>query len=215
MDEGQDKSIFAPFRVTRKVTCSIPSAVWKSDAKLFLVPIRFYWFLLNVKNPFAQAIGSSHGSDLDATNACGFVWWLQVRGSKWLGCHAGRQEVGRCRTRGESEEKCAGKKACKRVHPGFETQGRRHQKSETGVPVAPQKGHVSSKIKKKKKKKESIWAHLHVGINRAAMTLATLLSLNTMMSLPNGLQPHSGMTPWLSVREVSLAPLQHWRWRSM
>ena len=31
-----------------------------------------------------------------------------------------------------------GKKACKRVHPSFETQGRRHQKSETGVSVAPQ-----------------------------------------------------------------------------
>ena len=52
----------------------------------------------------AQAIGSSHGSDLDATNACGYVWRLQVRGLKWLGCHAGHQEVGRCRTRGESEE---------------------------------------------------------------------------------------------------------------
>ena len=97
-----------------------------------------------------QAIGSSRGSDLDATNACGYVWRLQVRGSKWLGCHAGRQEVGRCRTRGESEEWRTGKKACKRDHPGFETQGRRHQKSETGVSVAPQKGHVSSKHLKKK-----------------------------------------------------------------
>ena len=36
----------------------------------------------------AQAIGSSLGSDLGATNACGYVWRLQVRGSKWLGCHA-------------------------------------------------------------------------------------------------------------------------------
>ena len=36
----------------------------------------------------AQAIGSSPGSDLDATNACGYVWRLQVHGSKWLGCHA-------------------------------------------------------------------------------------------------------------------------------
>ena len=36
----------------------------------------------------AQAIGSSLCSDLGATNACGYVWWLQVRGSKWLGCHA-------------------------------------------------------------------------------------------------------------------------------
>ena len=28
-----------------------------------------------------------HGSDLDVTNACGYVWQLQVSGSKWLGCH--------------------------------------------------------------------------------------------------------------------------------
>ena len=36
----------------------------------------------------AQAIGSSLGSELDTTNACGYVWWLQVFGSKLLGCHA-------------------------------------------------------------------------------------------------------------------------------
>ena len=31
------------------------------------------------------------------------------------------------------------------IHPGFETQGRHHQKSKTGVSVAPQKGLMSSK----------------------------------------------------------------------
>ena len=31
------------------------------------------------------------------------------------------------------------------THPGFETQGRHHQKSKTGVSVAPQKGLMSSK----------------------------------------------------------------------
>ena len=31
------------------------------------------------------------------------------------------------------------------IHPGFETQGRRHQKSKTGVAVAPRKGLMSSK----------------------------------------------------------------------
>ena len=42
--------------------------------------------------------------------------------------------------------------ANKAVHSGFETQRRRHQKSKTGVSVAPQKGLVSSKnfISKKK-----------------------------------------------------------------
>ena len=34
------------------------------------------------------------------------------------------------------------------IHPGFETQGRRHQKSKIGVSVAPQKGLVSSKKNK-------------------------------------------------------------------
>ena len=53
------------------------------------------------------------------------------------------------------------------IHPGFETQGRRHQKSKTGVSVAPQKGLVSYKIflKKKKKKKKEI-AILKTGITK-------------------------------------------------
>ena len=45
----------------------------------------------------------------------------------------------------------AGNKARKRgIHPGFETQGRRYQKSKTGVSVVPQKGLVSSKNFQKK-----------------------------------------------------------------
>ena len=44
-----------------------------------------------------------------------------------------------------------GDKACKwGIHPGFETQGRHHQKSKTGVWVAPQKGLMSSNFFKKK-----------------------------------------------------------------
>ena len=51
---------------------------------------------------------------------------------------------------------CTGEEASKwGIHTGFETQGRRHQKSKTGVSVAPQKGHVSSK--KFKKKNGQIW----------------------------------------------------------
>ena len=47
-----------------------------------------------------------------------------------------------------------GDKACKQgIHPGFETQGRRYQKSKTGVSVAPQKGLMSFKIFFLKKKK--------------------------------------------------------------
>ena len=45
-----------------------------------------------------------------------------------------------------SDKIITGDKARKRgIHPGFETQGRRHKKSKTGVSVAPQKGLMSSK----------------------------------------------------------------------
>ena len=40
------------------------------------------------------------------------------------------------------------------IHAGFETQGRHHEKSRTGVSVAPQKDLCPSKIKKKKFKSE-------------------------------------------------------------
>ena len=42
------------------------------------------------------------------------------------------------------------KHASEGIHPGFETQGRRHQKSKTGVSVDPQKGLVYYKNLKKK-----------------------------------------------------------------
>ena len=45
-------------------------------------------------------------------------------------CHTGYQEIGRCSTRGESEEWHEGKKECKQeIQPSFETQGRCHQNS--------------------------------------------------------------------------------------
>ena len=47
---------------------------------------------------------------------------------------------------GESEEKHADKKVCKReIHPAFQTQGTHYQRSKTAVFVAPQKVHMSSK----------------------------------------------------------------------
>ena len=53
-------------------------------------------------------------------------------------CHAGHQGVSRFCTRGESEEWHVGKKACKQgIHPSFKIQGRHHQRSKTGVSVAP------------------------------------------------------------------------------
>ena len=48
-------------------------------------------------------------------------------------------------TRGESAPLHPGHKTCKQgIHPGFETQGRRHRKSKTGVSVVSQKGLLSS-----------------------------------------------------------------------
>ena len=80
---------------------------------------------------------------------CSQTHW-QVHGSKRLSCHADLYTVSRCCTRGESEDH-TGEKACRKgIHPGFETQGRHHQKSKTGVTVAPQKGLMSSKTSKKK-----------------------------------------------------------------
>ena len=73
---------------------------------------------------------------------------LQVCASKRLGCHADLYTVSRCHIRDESEDHTS-EKACKGIHHSFETQGRCHQKSKTGVSVAPQKGLMSSKNKKK------------------------------------------------------------------
>ena len=61
---------------------------------------------------------------------------------RWLGCYAGCQEVGRCRTRGMCNMPLPS--VNKAAHSGFETQRRHHQKSETRVSVAPQKRLMST-----------------------------------------------------------------------
>ena len=59
----------------------------------------------------------------------------------------------------------ASKHASERIHPGFETQGRHHQKSKTGVSAAQRKGHVSYKnFKKKRKEFEVQYAYVVVKI---------------------------------------------------
>ena len=79
----------------------------------------------------------------------------QIRGLEWLNCHVCHQEVSRCCTRGESEDSIACRQWSLQVwgiHPFFETQGRHHQKSKTGLLVASQKGLMSSKFFFKKRK---------------------------------------------------------------
>ena len=91
---------------------------------------------------------------MDNTSACcpgGHLFCGKMFKGNVTGHHSGHQEVGRCRTRVESEEYYAVTKAYKwGIQPGFETQTVfTNKKSKTGVSVAPQKGLKSSKILKK------------------------------------------------------------------
>ena len=63
---------------------------------------------------------------------------------KVIGCYAGCQESAGAAPEVNFRE-CISPSANKAAHSGFETQRRHHQKSKTGVSVAPQKGLVSSK----------------------------------------------------------------------
>ena len=77
---------------------------------------------------------------------------------KATGCRAGYQDVSRCCTRGESQKHISHMpppSVNKVAHSGFETQRRCHQKSKTGVSVAPQKRLMSSKMFFKKCAKSS------------------------------------------------------------
>ena len=65
------------------------------------------------------------------------------------GCHAGRQEVGRCCTRSESEE--------------FITHRRENTQASKGSTLAPQKGLVSSPLPKRKKlKRLEKWIEFYI-----------------------------------------------------
>ena len=80
-----------------------------------------------------------------------------------LGCHAGRQEVGRCHTRGESQGMCnvthMPPLSSNKAEPtlALKPRGLITRSPKQGYTVAPQKGLMSSKnLKKKKKFKSSI-----------------------------------------------------------
>ena len=53
------------------------------------------------------------------------------------------------------------------IHPGFETQGRHHQKSKTGVSLAPQNGLISSP---KKRVQPSLRGHFSDKMPKSALT---------------------------------------------
>ena len=92
-----------------------------------------------------------------------------------LGCHAGCREVSRCCTRGESQLMC-NVTHTPPLSSGFDTQRRHHQKSKTGVSVAPQKGLMSSK-NLKKKKKVSLTLSKSLGVLFIATTYTSILTV--------------------------------------
>ena len=66
---------------------------------------------------------------------CGFVYKIKLTKLK-LGCHAGRQEVSKCRTRGESNTYTSNK--CKKAaYSGFEILRRHNQKSKNRGTSSP------------------------------------------------------------------------------
>ena len=85
-----------------------------------------------------------------------------------MSCDVGRQEVSRCCTIGENLKNPlhVDMEACKRgIHSDFETQGRRHQKSKTGVSVVPEKGLMSSQLVftvRKRSCRKVMFSHLSV-----------------------------------------------------
>ena len=74
---------------------------------------------------------------------------------------------------------CAGEEAHKQGNPPwFETQGRRHQKSKIGVPVAPQKGLMSSKnFLKKTTLMKNMGPYCTVRLRVLAVVFAVALTL--------------------------------------
>ena len=103
---------------------------------------------------------SNRDTLLPSINSPGFESHQCLAGmwKRRLGCHAGHQEVGRCRTRGESQGMYNVTRmpllSLNKVEPtlALKPRGRRHQKSETGVSMAQQKKLMSSKIPSIKKK---------------------------------------------------------------
>ena len=76
-----------------------------------------------------------------STNACGHVWkYVDQKG--WAVVLTSKQSAGV--TPEVNLRITQARKLARVIHPSFETQGRRHQKSKTGISVAPRKGLMSS-----------------------------------------------------------------------
>ena len=71
------------------------------------------------------------------------------------------------------------RKCASNIHPGFETQGWCHQKSETGVSMAPQKGQELKKKKKKVYLDKMFIPSLIVGGSNLALLLQCMPQIDT------------------------------------
>ena len=92
------------------------------------------WFS-SVGRASGSQIFWEHGFESWQLHLCNSMW-----GQDWL--HTSCQKVGKCSTRGGSW----GTYITFAAHSGFETQRRCHQKSKTGVPVAPKRTCVRQKL---------------------------------------------------------------------
>ena len=75
------------------------------------------------------------------------------------------------------------------IHPGFEIQGRCHQKSKIGVSVGPWKGLVFSKFFLKSSKIVDIVDGNHVSIKKQPSQNNTICPLRRQLSIPEGQKP--------------------------
>ena len=123
-------------------------------------------FRLWVRAP-AQAMGSSLSSDHGSTNACGYIWWLQVCGSKRLCCHVIFILI-QCTpllvekagvTLGSPY---ASKKECRwEIYSGYEAHEEGHTKYKTGAISGFTKWALVQQIFKKKKELTNSTDHTH------------------------------------------------------
>ena len=81
------------------------------------------------------------------------------------------------------------------IYPGFETQGKRQQKSKTGVSVAPQKGLTSSEIKKK-------WTSLFVCIEIIERNIKSLVGTHSFLLVVSGIMCKFNITNVENLRFV-------------
>ena len=119
--------------------CRTHSLLWKKG-NFHAKKNRRKWTLADMVQTLRAHHCAAHSIN---TSTCMYKYVDQKR----LSCHVSCQEASRCHLKWIWGIHCvqARKYASQGIQPSFETQGRYHQKSKTGLSVAPQKGLMSSK----------------------------------------------------------------------